>query len=287
MITRLTSAGQTDSGKLREHNEDAFFQDAPQSSLLSEPIGLFVVADGIGGHEAGEVASRSAVEAVQSDLDDLFQRADPRATRKLSEKEIERLVSPDPGRTRKLEEAQSEDDVRQLEERVEQAVKRANQVVWNHTQKRPEAVGDMGSTITMALVKGSTAIVANVGDSRTYLLRNGELRRITKDHSVVESLVAAGQLQREEVYDHPQRNLIFRSLGGKPDVEVDLFRQELQPGDPWLRWSDGLWERVRDPQSAKIMGKAPAPSVACQRLVKAANDNGGEDNIAVVVVWAE
>jgi serine/threonine protein phosphatase PrpC len=164
-------------------------------------------------------------------------------------------------------------------------VERANEVVRGIARAKPAEAADTGSTVTMAVIQGSMACVANVGDSRTYLYRAGQLTPITRDHSVVASLAAAGMIGPEEIYTHPQRNLIYRSLGNKPEVEVDIFRQALQPGDRLLLCSDGLWEMVRDPQMAEIMGKAPSPQAACQQLIEAANANGGEDNIAAVVVW--
>jgi protein phosphatase len=279
MTITLRAAGAKDVGRVREANEDALFIKAVQSSD-AEPVGLFIVADGMGGHLGGEFASQWAVRTIQDELKDLFIPADPRKTRKLDPAEMEAVISGRPAPTRVLGETE-------VERMVRRAVERANEVVRGYARARPAEAGDTGSTITLALVAGPLAYVANVGDSRTYLLRDGALTLITRDHSVVASLVAAGQLQPEEVYTHPQRNVIYRNLGGKAHVEVDIFRQALQPGDQLLLCSDGLWEMVRDAQVARIMAEAADPKAACQQLIQAANDNGGEDNVAVVVVWVE
>jgi protein phosphatase len=167
---------------------------------------------------------------------------------------------------------------------IREAVQRANQVVREYAEHYPDRAADAGSTVTMAVVKGRTAYVANVGDSRTYLLREGELRQITTDHSLVAGLVAAGKIQPEEIYTHPQRNVIYRSLGGDPQVEVDITRQSLQPGDLLLLCSDGLWEMVRDPEITALLEGTPDVWEACERLVQTANENGGHDNITAIVV---
>jgi serine/threonine protein phosphatase PrpC len=116
------------------------------------------------------------------------------------------------------------------------------------------------------------------------LLRNGKLEKITRDHSLVESLLLAGQITEEEVYTHPQRNQIYRSLGEKEDVEVDVFEKQLRPGDQLILCCDGLWEMVRDLEIARIVEQASSPQAACGALVRAANTAGGEDNITVIVV---
>ena len=143
----------------------------------------------------------------------------------------------------------------------------------------------MGSTITGFMVFGDYAYILNVGDSRTYMLRGGQIYQLTNDHSLVGQLVAGGLIQPEDVYTHPQRSQIFRSLGDKLNVQIDIFKQQLHPGDILLSCSDGLWEMVRDPQIESILNNAPDPQMACTQLLEVANANGGEDNVSAVVVF--
>jgi len=211
------------------------------------------VADGMEGHEGGEIASGMAVRFVADFV-------------------MHRL----------LDLAGAPLDPETL---LREAIQGANQAVRQAAQERGT---DMGTTVTAALVLGNRAYIANVGDSRTYLIgAAGEVRRVTTDHSLVESLVAVGMIQPEEVYTHPQRNEVYRNLGDKPQVEVDTFVERLRPGDVLLLCSDGLWEMVQDPfDIAALVHNAASPQAASEALVRAANEGGGEDNIAVIVVRA-
>jgi protein phosphatase len=255
---RLVSGRATHPGRARDHNEDQFFIYEISKGRSDQPLpALYMVADGMGGHEAGEVASDTISSALKAWLDEFSSRKSGRATQKLGE---------------------------MPEEAIKTALREANAAVLRQAQARKN---NMGATVTAALVVGEQAFVANVGDSRTYLFRRGKLQQITKDHSLVYSLAAASQITWDEIYTHPQRNQIYRSLGEKPNVEVDVFTVNLEPGDMLLLCSDGVWEMVRDPQISDILGKTKNPQEACDRLIDAANRGGGEDNITAIVVKVE
>jgi serine/threonine protein phosphatase PrpC len=160
----------------------------------------------------------------------------------------------------------------------------ANQRVY---EQRRAAGTDMGTTLVMALVIGNTATIANVGDSRAYLLRPNGIVQISTDHSLVERLVATGQITHEEAANHPQKNVIYRVIGDKPQVKTDLFEQRLALGDALLLCSDGLSGMVPDEQMWQIWRVAPSPQDACDQLIEAANQAGGEDNITTVIVQAK
>jgi serine/threonine protein phosphatase PrpC len=147
-----------------------------------------------------------------------------------------------------------------------------------------ETGADMGSTLVAALLFDGTAYIVNAGDSRGYLFDGEHIRRITTDHSLVEQLISGGLVTPEERYSHPQRNQIYRSLGDEPEMQFDLFTQKLQPGMRLLLCSDGLWEMVHDDELERILGETPHPQTACDQLVRAANQHGGEDNVTAVVI---
>lgn len=276
-MIKLNAASAKHPGRVRNLNEDEVFEKIIQSSD-AESVGLFIVSDGMGGHAGGEIASKWTVNTIVRELQELFIPHNPLQTIHLTTSLPPATTSLAP--TRIL-------GPTKVDRMIEHAVKRANEVVLATARHKPAEAADAGATVTLVVVEGNIAHVANVGDSRTYLFRRGRLIPITKDHSLVASLVAAGQLEPDEIYDHPQRSVIFRSLGNKPALTVDLFQKPLLRGDRLLLCSDGLWEMVRDPQISKIVEKAPNPSITCERLIAAANANGGEDNIGVVVIWVE
>jgi PPM family protein phosphatase len=272
----LVAAALTDPGKHREDNEDCAWSQV-YSTSNNGPLGLFIVCDGMGGHMGGKYASYWAVEAIKREFSDLFVSKDPRATIVLTEQDIEKvragiLIQPKP----------QEIDLQSL---TFSAIQKANDVVYDYAQHKPDHAANAGTTLTMAVVRGNYAIIANAGDSRAYLLHDHELRQISRDHSLVASLVAEGHILPEEVYTHPQRNIIYRYLGHKGIIEPDIFHEDIYPGDHLLLCSDGLWEMVRGPQKlVELIENAKDPLQACHDLVAAANDAGGEDNISVVIV---
>jgi protein phosphatase len=271
----LEAKALTDPGRERDMNEDRAWAQVFEASEGS-PMGLFIVCDGMGGHLGGEVASHWAVEAIKVELADLFCQKDPRATVRLSDSEIQAIV-------------EGSDSTRmspgiRVESLIRKAIQKANQVVLDYAQKRPEKAAEAGATLTMAVVIGRRTVIANVGDSRTYLLRDHKLRQITQDHSLVASLVASGQIKPEEVFSHPQRNMIYRSLGQKRQIQIDTYGEVLEPGDYLLLCSDGLWEMVHDEDlMVRLIESANSLDSACKKLVDAANKAGGEDNISVVL----
>jgi serine/threonine protein phosphatase PrpC len=275
-MTRLKYAAKTDPGRERELNEDRVWAQVFEASE-GGPMGLFIVCDGLGGHLGGEVASHWGVEAIKHELADVFIRKDPRATVRLTDSEVD-LGENGVDATRLS-------SSNKIESQVILAIQKANVVVRDVALKNPERAADAGTTVTMAIVFGMRAIIANVGDSRTYLLRDGELRQVTRDHSLVASLVENEQIKPEEIYSHPQRNIIFRSLGQKRQVQVDTFWEVMIPGDYLLLCSDGLWEMVRDKNEiTRIIKETKSLDRAAEKLIDAANAAGGEDNISVILV---
>jgi PPM family protein phosphatase len=229
---RLVIGAATDVGRVREGNEDAY--------LVDDAMGLVAVADGMGGHRAGEVASATALEALRAAIT----------------------------------------SGRPLRESIEDA----NDAVFTKSLTDTSLRG-MGTTLTAGtLAAGGTLLVGHVGDSRAYLLHDGELTQVTTDHSLVEELVREGRLTADEAAVHPQRSIITRALGVDAAVEVDVYPVELTPGDRVLICSDGLTGMVQADVIAATLRREDDPTRAATQLIDAANSAGGEDNITVVVV---
>jgi len=287
MHFKLTAADKSDVGKQREQNEDKAYKRI--ESLNDGDRGLFIVADGMGGYKAGEIASQLAVETISRGLDSFFKPLPDQPTIKLSirnqdpDETVVQNPSPaaDAKRTRKLSETSMNEAA---EEQLKVAIQQANRAILRYGEQKPSAHG-LGSTVTAVLIQNDHAFIANVGDSRTYLLRGNVLQPVTKDHSLVQKLVEANQIAPEDVYTHPQRNLIYRSLGaGHKNIEVDVFQETVQPGDTFLLCSDGLWEMVRHQELQKVLSEQRSPQKICDMLIDMANNHGGEDNITAIVV---
>jgi serine/threonine protein phosphatase PrpC len=244
----LVAAKLTDVGRKRPHNEDYVeFYVPPDPEQRARKGAIYLVADGMGGHQAGEVASQGAVELVVHQY-----YSDP---------------DPDVGAS------------------LVRAIRAANKQIHGQAQADPSKSG-MGTTLVAAVVLGRKVYVANVGDSRAYLINRTGITQITEDHSWVEEQVRAGLLTPEQARKHPQRNLVTRALGSKPTVEVDLFEGEMGSGDTLLLCSDGLTGRVQDQEIAATV-REHLPMEATRLLVAQANERGGNDNITVLIVRAQ
>lgn len=293
MPIKLTAADKTDVGKQREQNEDSVYKRVESSN--EGDYGLFIVADGMGGYQAGEVASRLAVERISKTLGLFFDPIADQPTVKLqldAEPPADRDATIQINASRPVDNAQKTIKLPEMasaqidEQRIRDAIQAANDDIIRYGEQHPSARG-LGSTLTMALVLNNRAYIANIGDSRTYRLQHGKLEAVTKDHSLVAKLVETKQIEPEEVYSHPQRNVIYRSLGaGRKRVEVDIFHISLEPGDVLLLCCDGLWEMVRRPELEQALKTNNSPQSICDRLIELANANGGEDNISAIVVQA-
>jgi len=237
----IEAAHLTDIGKKRKHNEDAlgFFN-------LSEDEVLAVVADGMGGHASGEVASRMAVEIIQ----EVYSK--------------ERM----------------EQDVL---EALKSAFEVANFTILQKSLEQEDLNG-MGTTATALVIKGDQTFVGHMGDSRAYLFRNATVHQLTKDHSMVSRMVEQGLLSKEEAQHHPQRNVIYKTLGVNRDADLDLVGPlSIQGDDIFLLCSDGLTNLVSDEELLKIV-KKEAPEKACEKLIQLANKRGGHDNITIQIL---
>ena len=230
----ILSAFRTDVGKVRANNQDA--------PIVSEKLRLYGVADGMGGHEGGEVASTSA-------RDDLL-------------RELE-------GKTPSVA-------------ALSGAIEEVNRQIY-HQQEHDDALTGMGTTLSVLWMSDNFVYIGHVGDSRVYLLRDGEFKQMTLDHSLVEQLVREGVLTEEEAQNHPMRNIITRAIGTDESVEVDVVVEERRKGDLWLACSDGLHGLVDDRQMRDAL-RQYAPEKAADVLLKAALDAGGRDNVTLVIV---
>lgn len=245
----------TDVGRVRNHNEDALFvlSGEQEANNAAPPFGLFMLADGMGGHQSGEIASALALRVAASWL--------------LSHVYFPLVDGTDRGANQPS-----------LTDIVREAVSQANRVV---TRDYPGS----GSTLTCGMILGDRLFMGHVGDSRAYLLRIEQpARQLTKDHSLVNRLMEMGQLTEEEAAIHPQRNVLYRAIGQGPTLEIDVFTYALEPGDRLLLCSDGLWGAVGEAEIWRLIQESPTPQQACAQLVAAANAAGGNDNISVVLV---
>ncbi len=236
---RLDIYGLTDAGKVRTNNEDYF--------LLNEEKGVFVIADGMGGHNGGEIASRIAVESfwtyVQSEL--------------------------------------HENSV--IAQVVCNGIRQANREVFKKAQSDKTLRG-MGTTMDVCFFKDAQLITFHVGDSRIYRFRGGTLQQLTTDHSFVEHLIESGEITREEAAVHPNRNVITRAVGSEPTVLIDVAEHEVASGDRYFMCTDGLSNLVSDSEIAEVLNSNIPLKEQAERLISIANEKGGTDNSTVLII---
>ena len=251
MSLSVQVAGKTDLGCVRTNNEDNFGYDTR--------YGVFVVCDGMGGQAAGEVASKMGVDGIL----EYFRQAGPEGKYPVGDKVLE--------------------GVSERANALATAIRKANRAIFEAASKDAGHAG-MGSTVVAALVKGSFLSIAHVGDSRIYLIRKDSIQQLTNDHSLVMEQVRRGLITQEEAEKSNMQNIIIRALGSEESVEADVDDMVAQPGDILLLASDGLTKHVKDAGLLKLVKGASTLSQACDALIQAARDDGGDDNITCVLV---
>ena len=239
----IRSFSVTDIGRKRKLNQDfVYSSDEPVGNLKN----VYIVADGMGGHQAGDYASKCTVETMVREIKGCFEQSPIRI--------------------------------------LSRAIRIANDQV-RRKAREDESLYGMGTTVVAATVLGKYLQVANVGDSRLYII-NEEVRQITRDHSLVEEMVRMGGLDREAARNHPDKNIITRAIGARDTIEIDFFHEELKSGDLILMCSDGLTNMLEDEEIGRILKTPGTIEERAERLIDAANQNGGRDNIAVILIDA-
>jgi serine/threonine protein phosphatase PrpC len=251
---QIVSSGLSDVGRVRTNNEDSF--------RIVEGLNLFILSDGMGGEAHGEVASAMAVDVINKYCE--TEKEDSGAT------VLDEVPANISSRTRRLK----------------NAVAQANFQIFQSAQKNPDQRG-MGATITALWLKDTLLSIAHVGDSRAYLLRNGNLQQLTNDHSLVAEQVRRGLITPQQAEESEMQSVLLRALGAHPEVEIDVDEVEIIPRDALLLCSDGLTRMVTEPEIAGALQAETVPSAAAERLIALANENGGVDNITVIVVRFE
>ncbi len=231
--------GNTDIGIKRKSNQDFYH--------ISEDKNLFIVADGMGGHKAGEVASQMAVDTIVNYLNrwDL--------------------------------------DSSNAEVRIKEALDLANKTVYQRSLEKKECLG-MGTTVVLLYIYEDRALIANAGDSRLYIIRNDDIEQVTEDHSLVAELYKSGTITKEEAHKHPQKNIITRAVGTSENIEIDFFKLDIERGDIFLLSTDGLTNVVSDQRIKKELLKSDSLEKACNKLIDLAKNEGSQDNITVLIV---
>ncbi len=249
---KLLAIGRTDVGLYRDHNEDNF--------AIDEELGLYIVCDGMGGHAAGEVASQIAVQTVKNYLSKNRKRYQP---------------FHDSRETRA-----------KLNELVKEAISQACEAVYRKAQSNPEYAG-MGTTLTMLLTAGNIAVIGHVGDSRLYLQRQGNIYKLSNDHTLAMEFAFLGLIPMEEAETHPQSHILTRSIGFQPSVKIDTLLFEMMLGDTFLLCSDGLSNSVNRPAELVELLKADDLEKIPERLIELAKQRDGSDNITAIVLRAQ
>lgn len=238
----LQAFSMTDIGKRRKLNQDYVFVSV---CPIGELPNVFIVADGMGGHNAGDYASKYTVEMIEEQI--------------------------------------RESQLTEAAEILDSAICRANSYIRNMAREN-ETLSGMGTTVVAATVSDDKLLVANVGDSRLYIINDKEIRQITRDHSLVEEMVRMGGIDRRAARVHPDKNIITRAVGALDTVEADFFREDLKEGDTILLCSDGLTNMLEDEEIHGIVKRRASLSEKGKALIGAANENGGKDNIAVILI---
>ncbi|MCX8129011.1 MAG: Stp1/IreP family PP2C-type Ser/Thr phosphatase [Clostridia bacterium] len=235
----------SDKGMVREINEDSYNIIAGYSEI---PV-AFIIADGMGGHNSGEIASKMAVEYISNSVMNIskdFENSD-------------------------------------IAETIKGFMEKANADVYKASQEHEDNFG-MGTTLITALVYQKKMYIGHVGDSRVYLIRENRIERLTTDHSFIEELIKSGTLTREEAENHPKKNIITRALGCSEDIQVDTYIADIMSDDTFILCTDGLSNMLDDDEIMEIVKANDEPAAVCEKLVDAANKNGGEDNITVILI---